>query len=350
MFKVEYRCLICKHVGWSKHKDIVGKWIREYGEPEARFQIGDVTMLIEYQSFNFRPATLSVIDTANAIIAEYAAKGFDLTLRQLYYQFVARDLIPNKEREYKKLGDVVSNGRLAGLISWTSITDRTRQMRGNAHWEDPASLIAEDVDAFGIDLWKNQDRYVEVWIEKDALVGILQSVCPTYDVNFFSCRGYTSQSAMWRAAQRFIVAEGEGKTATLIHLGDHDPSGIDMSRDIRDRLSMFGVDFLDFRRIALNMDQVEQYNPPPNPAKVTDARFESYRQEYGDESWELDALDPTVLSNLIADEIRSCRDPAAHAHAKNVERSMRKQLSAIADRFDEVVDFLGVPSVDFDDE
>jgi hypothetical protein len=82
--------------------------------------------IIKYKDFNFRSASLSVIELANSIIAEYQAQGYDLTLRQLYYQFVARGIIPNSDAEYKKLGSVINDGRLAGLIDWDSITDRTR--------------------------------------------------------------------------------------------------------------------------------------------------------------------------------------------------------------------------------
>lgn len=295
---------------------------------------------IAYKHIRFQASSLAVIDTANAIIAEYAAQGFDLTVRQLYYQFVARDLIQNHEREYKKLGSIVSNGRMAGLISWTAIRDRTRQVHANASWESPAALIADDVDTFGIDLWADQSRHVEVWIEKDALAGVLQSVCPALDVRYFSCRGYTSQSAMWRAAQRLCAAEEEGKQPTIIHLGDHDPSGIDMSRDILDRLTLFGVQDLDFRRIALNMSQIHTYAPPPNPAKMTDSRFSDYYQSFGDQSWELDALDPTVLASLITTEVTACRDELLWEAAAAREALMRAQLREVSDRFDDVIEFL----------
>lgn len=296
--------------------------------------------LIQYQSFRFRQETLDVIETANEIIRAYRVQGFDLTLRQLYYQFVARDLIPNKEREYKKLGDIISNGRLAGLIDWQAIQDRTRSPRTNATWDSPSDLIAEDVDVFGIDKWEPQTHYVEVWIEKDALVGVLDSVCPRLDVTYFSCRGYTSQSAMWRASVRLHQKMRDGKTPIILHLGDHDPSGIDMTRDIEDRLKMFLVRDLEVHRIALNMDQIEQYNPPPNPAKMTDSRFESYRDEHGDESWELDALEPSVLAALIEEHVSRFRDDELWESACETEEELRKQLRDVSERWEDVIDFL----------
>jgi hypothetical protein len=102
----------------------------------------------------------------------------------------------------------------------------------------------------------------------------------------------------------------------VIHLGDHDPSGLDMSRDIRERLATFVSfhlghdpgDLLEVHRIALNMDQVRRYNPPPNPAKPDDSRYRAYARQYGEKSWELDALDPDVLIGLIEENVRRYLD------------------------------------------
>ena len=256
---------------------------------------------------NFRAATLAIIHTANKIIEEYRDQGFILTLRQLYYQFVARDLIPNTERSYKRLGSIVNDGRLAGLIDWLSIEDRTRNINENTHWNSPAEIIEAARRGYAIDMWANQDTRVEVWIEKNALIGIIEGVCRELDVPYFACIGYVSQSEQWRAYKR----HAENQRTIVIHLGDHDPSGIDMTRDNQERLDTFHgwTGGTEVKRIALNMDQVEEYGPPPNPAKVTDSRFDSYLRDYGSESWELDALEPSVMVDLIRSTIDEYRDP-----------------------------------------
>lgn len=259
-------------------------------------------MLIRYKDINFNTQTLEIILAANNIIAEYMDQGYTLTLRQLYYQFVARDLIENKQTEYKRLGSIINNGRLAGLIDWAAIEDRTRNLQRLPNWNSPSDMLTWAARDYHEDMWKNQAFRIEVWIEKDALLGMIENICDTLDVPYFSCRGYVSQSEMWVAAQRMIRYAREGKTAILLHLGDHDPSGIDMSRDIRDRLYGFDVD-VEVRRIALNYDQILKYKPPPNPAKTTDSRYKRYILEYGPDSWELDALEPTVLNKLIDDRI-----------------------------------------------
>lgn len=265
----------------------------------------------QFKEWNPKPATLAIVAKANEIIADYAAQGFSLTLRQLYYQFVARDLIPNTERSYKRLGSIINDGRLAGLIDWSAIEDRTRNLRANPHWDDPASVIEAARQSYRIDMWENQPKRVEVWIEKEALAGVISGVCEELDVPYFSCRGYVSQSEQWRAGHRARYHfNRESQQTVILHLGDHDPSGIDMTRDNDDRLAMFAGyrGAPNVQRIALNMDQIDEYGPPPNPAKFTDSRFESYVRDYGHQSWELDALEPRVLVELIREKVAIYRD------------------------------------------
>ena len=295
---------------------------------------------IKYKDFNFRPNTLAVIDKANEIIADYASQGFDLTLRQLYYQFVSRDLIPNTQKDYKNLGSIINDGRLAGLIDWESIVDRTREVRSLSHWSSPADIVEACSTQFNVDRWAGQPYRPEVWIEKDALVGVFERVCRELDVPLLSCRGYTSQSEMWGAAQRMLQYKRRKQKPIVFHFGDHDPSGKDMSRDILDRLELFTRSMMEFERLALNMDQVTQYSPPPNPAKVTDSRADGYIAEFGHESWELDALEPAVLEALVRGAITRILDKQKMDEATKEQDRHRETLATIADRFDEVQEFL----------
>lgn len=291
---------------------------------------------IRYKAFRFRPATLAMIEKANAIIAEYAQQGFDLTLRQLYYQFVSRDYIPNTQKDYKNLGSIINDARLAGLIDWETIVDRTREVRSLSHWSGPEAIIEACAGQFNVDRWSGQPYRPEVWIEKDALVGVFERICNELDVPLLSCRGYTSQSEMWGAAQRMLGYKRKKQTPIVFHFGDHDPSGKDMSRDILDRLEMFTNGALKFERLALNMNQVEQYNPPPNPAKITDSRANAYIAEFGGESWELDALEPAVLEALVREAITNIVDEDLMTEATEEQNRHRATLSAISERFEEV--------------
>lgn len=159
------------------------------------------------------------------------------------------------------------------------------------------------------------------------------------DVPFFSCRGYTSQSEMWNAAQRFIREDSEGKDCFIVHLGDHDPSGIDMTRDIQERLEMFGAS-VEVRRVALTMEQIRRFDPPPNPAKLSDSRCGQYVRRYGYSSWELDALEPQVLCDLITAEVEELCDMELFAKAEKEESMQRQTIRRISDSYERVSAFL----------
>jgi hypothetical protein len=291
---------------------------------------------ITYKVNNFQKKSLTIIDQANSIIDEYLRDGYDLTLRQLYYQFVARGFIPNSDREYKKLGSVINDARLAGLVDWEAIIDRTRPSRGIQHWDRPQEIISTIGRQFHIDTRADQECYLEVWVEKDALIGVLEQVCDSLDVPYFSCRGYVSQSSMWEAAQRFIDKEEKGKETYLIHLGDHDPSGIDMSRDIQERLGLFESN-CEVVRIALTMEQVGKYNPPPNPAKITDSRCSGYVSEYGSKYWELDALDPRTITKLIKQTVDGYTDEDKRDNLIFAQEMHRENIQKVAQKWDSIV-------------
>jgi len=289
-------------------------------------------MKIEYQKHRFNKASLDIIEKANHIIHEYDLKGYSLTLRQLYYQFVARDFIPNTQKSYKNLGNIINKGRLSGLINWISISDITRSLNSVSTWDNPEDIINSALNSYHVDKWRASKTYLEVWVEKDALIEVIEKASFYYQVSCFSCRGYVSQSAMWEASNRFI--RNDNKKCYLLHLGDHDPSGIDMTRDISDRLEMFRAD-VKIIRIALNMDQVEKYNPPPNPAKITDSRYQPYADKFGEESWELDALDPVVIDKLIKKYIVKYMDYDSYSEAIEKEKKDKDRLYKIVNMMED---------------
>lgn len=290
--------------------------------------------LIAYEQKTFRPASLVKIKQANTIIAEFRREGFVPTLRQIYYGFVSRDWIPNNDKEYDKLGALLTDARLAGLVDWDAIEDRTRSLKGLTHWDSPHEIIDTYADYFHIDRWGSMDYRPEIWVEKDALAGIFSRVGNELDVPYFSCRGYGSASELWRAGRRMKEYIREGKTPLIFHFGDHDPSGIDMTRDIRERLALFAETEIEVTRVALNMDQIEQYDPPPNPAKVTDSRAMAYIEMYGEHSWELDALKPSVLMQMARDAILPYRDEEEWDRTGEEQDARREDLRTIADNYD----------------
>ena len=275
---------------------------------------------VQFREINFRAATRQLISQCNTIIARYESAGLRLTLRQLYYQLVSANVIPNVEKSYKNLGKTISEARLAGLVDWDAIEDRVRRPSRPGEFSSLQALARAALASWRLPRWADQPAYAELWVEKDALSGVLEPLSDEFHVTLMVNRGYSSQSAMYESAQRFI-GRGEGKPCHLLYLGDHDPSGEDMVRDVRDRLEMFGVEDLTVTKIALTMDQVEHYNPPPNPAKMTDSRAEAYVAEHGNSSWEVDALPPDVLQQLIRTALEEIVD--AELMTSCIEREER---------------------------
>ena len=328
---------------------------------------------IRYEKWNPRGDSLAMVTHANRIIADFRSQGYLLTLRQLYYQFVQEGLIPNTDRSYKNLGGVIDRGRKAGLIDWSSIEDRTRNLASWPHWDSPEQVVATTADAFEQDLWRDQPVRIEIWVEKEALAGVIARSASEWNCAYFSCRGYVSQSEQWRAGRRIGSYIDGGQRVVILHLGDHDPSGIDMTRDINDRIRHFiAVDYegyvpdvedvygtlddwrdgvmdeiadkhgwyddngltlepFEVRRIALNWDQIQQYQPPPNPAKLTDSRSTDYIARFGRESWELDALRPQVIADLITAEVEAELDHDRFEAARQYVADVKASLQRLAD-------------------
>lgn len=301
-------------------------------------------MLEKFQELSFYASSRELIDRANFIINEYNEKGYRLTLRQLYYQFVARQWIQNTMRNYKKLGSVVNHARLAGLIDWDGIEDRTRWLRSIADYTNPSHFMNSVVGGYTENLWRDNETYCEVWVEKDALSGVVAKACDKWRVPYFPCRGYVSQSELYEAGKRIqSLFNYSFDNIVVFHIGDHDPSGIDMSRDNRERLEMFSGVPLTFKRLALNMNQIEEYNPPENPAKESDSRFADYEQKFGQSSWELDSMPPEVINEILEENILEVLDIEQFEKLRDEETENRDLLKRVAKDWTQVVIKLDEP-------
>lgn len=275
--------------------------------------------------------TQALAAAAELIVLEYTRQGYVLTLRQLYYQMVSRNLIPNDLRSYKRLAELVQKLRRSGRIDWAAIEDRGRVSVMLRAWTDPVAAVNTLINAYRLERWEDQDNYVEVWCEKDALSSVIEPICLRWHVRYLADKGYSSDTAVYDGAKRLAAAAAAGRTPVVIYLGDHDPSGLDMSRDIEARIALFarGME-VEVDRIALNFNQVEEYTPPPNPAKLSDSRAAAYVAEYGYESWEVDALDPQVLDALITSAIASRLDEDKYDAVLAQEETDKTALSAAA--------------------
>lgn len=276
----------------------------------------------KFRDINFRADTLERIERINTILSEY--DGQKLTARQVYYRLVAAAVIPNTPTSYKNLTSILADARYAGLVDWDIIEDRGREPDSPSEWESVDELVDAAVRQWRSPRWATQNFHVELWVEKQALAGVLGPIARRYHVTLMVNKGYSSASAMKESADRMIAA---GKEAIVLYLGDHDPSGNDMVRDVRDRLTEFGVEDLTVRKLALTMEQIEEFDPPPNPAKITDSRAAAYIEEFGDSSWELDALPPAELNNIATAAIVEYIDEERMEATLAIEAAERRRIT-----------------------
>ena len=272
-----------------------------------------------------------------AITNDYMTQNITLTSRQLYYQLVAHDVIPNADTVYKRICSFITDARYAGIIDWEAIEDRGRVPSRPSEWENIAGLIDSAVHSYRLPRWSDQDSYIELYCEKQAMESVFRPIANKYHMYFGVNKGYSSASTMYDLAKRIKERIDEGKNAIILYFGDHDPSGLDMIRDIKDRTVEFlrngdedtlneEEDYFKIIPLALNMGQIKKYSPPPNPAKITDPRAKWYLREYGNKSWELDALEPKVLVGIAEQGILKHLDINKYANWISRENNEKKAL------------------------
>ena len=295
---------------------------------------------IKFREIRMGKANKERLGTINGIIEEYQDEGYVLTLRQLYYQLVSRDIIPNKQAEYSKLSTLLKEGRMAGIVDWDAIEDRLRKPYKPSSFDSPQDILEACINQYELPRMEGQNIYLEVWVEKDALSGVLKRVTEKYHVPILVNRGYSSASAMYDSFMRFVRNGAyKERPVKVLYLGDYDPSGLDMIRDIRERIIEFQegynygtlVEQMQFsvEPIALTREQIEQYNPPPNPAKVTDPRAKDFIKKHGRTSWEVDALRPEVLNALLRDAILENINESLYLDIVNREDADKEKLRSL---------------------
>lgn len=273
--------------------------------------------------WNPNPESTSRLSQINVVLKEFVADRIKLTLRQLYYQLVTKNIIKNEQREYKRLGELLSKARLAGLVDWGVIEDRVREAQRSTEWDTIAQYC--DPWQFRLPRWEDQPNYVELWCEKDALSSVLLPITADLHTVLMVNRGYSSSSAMYESSKRIERNAGD-KDAFIIYLGDFDPSGEDMVRDIRDRMETFGIT-VDVTKLALNPDQVKRWKLPPNPAKMSDSRASGFVDKHGSNSYEVDAIPPKDLQKMVRGAIIDLMDMQAYDAVKAKEEELKEKLS-----------------------
>ena len=294
-------------------------------------------MKIKFRDTKLGKQRMGLLGNINEVLEDYADQGYVLTLRQLYYRLVAADVIPNRPNEYVKLSAVLTEGRLCGLVDWNSIEDRTRSPKRPYTVNDIDDAIKDTVNFYRLDRQRGQENYVEMWTEKDAISNILYKQTEEYGIPLLVNRGYSSTTAMYESYKRMERAIERGQNAHILYFGDHDPSGLDMAlNDIPNRLNeLFGTN-VECKHIGITMPQIKEFDPPPNPAKVTDPRAKWYIGEYGDSSWEVDALEPKDMHKIIHEELEPIIDLEMMEKVKFQELEEKEEISQLPDLRDKV--------------
>lgn len=291
----------------------------------------------------FRDDEPEPIGMANGIAAEHEAQGHGPTLRRLCCQMVPRDIVPNNIRSCEDLGSLVDDARLAGLVDRRAVEGRARNLRRRPHREEPQETVDAMARRHRIGCREGRESHVEARAEKDALIGIAEQIGDKPCVARFSCRGCAGQSELRGAAMRLKRRCDAGRHAALLRLGGHGPSGKGMGRGIVARLEPSGADDVGFRRLALDLDRIEELGPPPNPTKPSDGRAQGCIERFGYECRELDALDPSVIGRLVDENVRTCRDegpcrdvPARENGEKGTLRDLRDGCRGLVQNWSEI--------------
>jgi hypothetical protein len=275
--------------------------------------------------------TQNIIDQAREILDNYRP----MTVRQVYYQLVSRQVIENNRSAYQGVSDALVAARREGVIPWDWIEDRLRVPRGLGDgWPTVEDYLNDQVEqivsGFHLEIWPTQPCYVECWLEKDALSGIFENALASYNIGLNVGRGYDGWSSIHNAAVRYRQAEQE--SVTILYFGDFDPSGEDMVRSLEERLADQEVNPT-IIKVALTLEDIERYQLPPNFTKTTDTRRAAFVDRFGDLSVELDALRPDVLRARIIEAVEQHMDMEALRAVRGRQRTDRtwltKQVEAI---------------------
>jgi hypothetical protein len=291
-------------------------------------------VLLRRPSRKRRRKTIRIVETAYSVLSEY----HPMTVRQVYYQLVARHIIENKRSQYQAVSNALRDARKFGEIPWEWIEDRLRRPRTVGMWADLAEFAVMAAEGYRRDVWATQDHLVEVWLEKDALSGLFEDVLRPYGVTLNVGRGYDGWSSIRNAAMRYrawdnrdeVPERVDGKYSdggvTILYFGDFDPSGRDMVRSLRERIGFFGT-YPDIVISALLRSDIDEYDLPPDFAKRSDSRSASFIAEHGDVSVELDALPIQALLSRLESEVLRLMDLDALEKVRALEADDKSRIT-----------------------
>lgn len=250
-----------------------------------------------------------------------------ITIRHLFYRLVGLHIIEKTETAYQSLGSHLSKWRRSGDIAWSAFTDNTRWHIQRSSFRGVEHALQNTAENYRRNLWETQPFYVEVWVEKDAIAGIVAGTANGFGVPVFVCRGFASLSSLYSAANTFKEEVEADKKCLIYHLGDYDPSGVAAGESV---LKAFRDDFkvdVEFVRIAVTPEQIRRLDLPTRPVKTSDSRAAKWR---GGECVELDTMPPSEIRHLVEESITGHIDNREWEMMKHTEHLERETLRRIA--------------------
>jgi hypothetical protein len=240
-----------------------------------------------------------------------------MTIRQLFYRLVSISMIENTKKHYQMVIRLMTTARLDGRCDFDFIVDRSRPEYKHAVWDDCSSYLNAVKRSYRKDYWALQGKYVEVWVEKDAIVGSIEPVTSELGVLIRVGRGFVSTTKTHDIAEHFRTVD---KPITVFYLGDHDPSGLNIETDLEERLHAQRSGYFDFKRLAIFGSDIKKFNLPPLKIKDTDTRSSNFRVTHGNNCVELDALPPDELRRRLRNAIEGLIDAEQWSRDISVEK------------------------------
>ncbi len=281
------------------------------------------------KQLGFNKATLDQV----FVLAQVLIDHHPITVRGAFYRAVSSGAYPNTdEAYYRQASNIVLKLRRGGLIPYDWVPDSTRLRLKSSSWSGLEDFGDTVRDCYRKDFWAGQSGYIEFIVEKDAMAGVLRPVTDEFDVHLNVIRGNSSETFVWTLAEALKDIE---KPISLYYLGDHDPNGLDIERDLQTRLRGFlGTKEFTWQRLGITGDDFKRedllgFPVRPSGSKSWRRRTGDYIEQHGDRCVEIDAIPPAEIRQRLRDTIEGHIDQGAWERLRVVERAERETINKV---------------------
>lgn len=272
--------------------------------------------------------TKAELETLDAALYELVNEHKPCTVRQIYYRAVVGYLCPKDDSGYNLVQRRLLKLRRGGVLPYGWITDNARSIYGHTRYTDLTEFAQYAASLYRRDFWNSQDVNVEIWCESDSIAGTIHNaVVNEWCLDLHVARGFSSETYLFNAGQSI---KNSGKKTYIYTLSDFDPSGISLADDIDKKLHKFCGDVeIEVSRIALDLQQILEWQLPTHDLKKTDRRAKAFIESYADFACELEAIPPQTLRELVGARIASHADTYEFRRLEMIEQQERESIEAV---------------------